>query len=336
MAGIVICHAVRQRLVGGDRLQLRQQLGDVSDFLRKTLRPLPPGRIVTQQVAVGLERRAAASGVDYDRVNRGSLETLDQSSCPLFGALVITGMQFERSAAALVARSHNLAALGRENPVRGSVHAGEEHPLHAAGDHAYSSSERPTGRNDVRKLAPHHARLNRWHESFHGPESSRQQTQQACVAQHAPEAGCLIQREGHQKRSQPPRIREQLENQATKQSIWNRAGVISLDLGPRRLDQLVVLNAGRTCGHARHAAETAIEVLDHRRVQPNGALLGQLHQVDSPARRVHLLAPQQVRRAGRQTEAAMDAVGDQLRIWRVMGIEGRPAQLLLLPGRDPH
>ncbi len=36
------------------------------------------------------------------------------------------------------------------------------------------------------------------------------------------------------------------------------------------------------------------------------------HQVDPPARRVHLLVPQRVRRARRQAEAAVDAVGDQL------------------------
>ena len=37
-----------------------------------------------------------------------------------------------------------------------------------------------------------------------------------------------------------------------------------------------------------------------------------LHQIDPSARRVHLLVPERVRRARRQAEAAVDAVGDQL------------------------
>ena len=50
---------------------------------------------------------------------------------------------------------------------------------------------------------------------------------------------------------------------------------------------------------------------DHR-VAQRLALQARLHQVDAPARRVHLLAPQHVGRAGGQAEAAVHAVADQL------------------------
>ncbi len=47
---------------------------------------------------------------------------------------------------------------------------------------------------------------------------------------------------------------------------------------------------------------------DDGRVQRDRAVESRVDQVDPPARRVHLLAPQHVRRAGRKAEAAVDAV----------------------------
>ena len=57
-------------------------------------------------------------------------------------------------------------------------------------------------------------------------------------------------------------------------------------------------------GSGRCAARTSVQ----RRSRPSR----RLHQVDPPARRVHLLAPQQVGRARRQAEPAVHAVVDQL------------------------
>ena len=48
-----------------------------------------------------------------------------------------------------------------------------------------------------------------------------------------------------------------------------------------------------------------------------------LHEVDAAAGAVHLLAPQHVRRAGGQAEAAVHAVADQCRVRRVVVVEGR-------------
>ena len=67
-------------------------------------------------------------------------------------------------------------------------------------------------------------------------------------------------------------------------------------------------------GHAVTQARQprqAIEMLDEGRRHLGASFDAGLHQVDAPARRVHLLAPQQIRRTGRQTEAAMDALVDQ-------------------------
>ena len=47
-------------------------------------------------------------------------------------------------------------------------------------------------------------------------------------------------------------------------------------------------------------------------VQRHRPVEARVHQVDAAARRVHLLVPENVGRAGRQAEAAVDAVGGQL------------------------
>ena len=53
-------------------------------------------------------------------------------------------------------------------------------------------------------------------------------------------------------------------------------------------------------------------------------LLGQalVHEVDAPARGVHLLPEEDVGRAGRQAEAAVDAVVYEVFVRRVMVVEG--------------
>ena len=47
-----------------------------------------------------------------------------------------------------------------------------------------------------------------------------------------------------------------------------------------------------------------------------------VHEVDAPARRVHLLPEEDVGRAGRQAEAAVDAVVYEVLLGRVMVVEG--------------
>src|SRR2546426_10033764 len=53
-------------------------------------------------------------------------------------------------------------------------------------------------------------------------------------------------------------------------------------------------------------------MLDHRAVERDRAVEPRLHQLDAPARGIHLLAPEDVGRTCRQAEAAVDAVLRQL------------------------
>jgi len=84
-----------------------------------------------------------------------------------------------------------------------------------------------------------------------------------------------------------------------------------LHLDPGGLDDLVVLHAGRAGGHTGHAAQAGVEVLNHL-VAHRGTVLHLVDEVDPPARGVHLLPPQYVRRAGRQAEAAVHTVAEQV------------------------
>src|SRR5262249_1888856 len=66
--------------------------------------------------------------------------------------------------------------------------------------------------------------------------------------------------------------------------------------------------AGRARRDAREASEAPVEVLRDGVGPLELALCQPAHQVDAPARRVHLLRPGVPGRTGRQTEAAVDAV----------------------------
>src|SRR5579859_5088095 len=95
-----------------------------------------------------------------------------------------------------------------------------------------------------------------------------------------------------------------------------------LNLRTRGLNQLAVVHTGRARGHARHAAEASVEVPHPLRRNLRLAFRCKFHQQDAPARRVHLLVPQNVRRAGGQTEAAVHALVDDFLRRRMMFVEG--------------
>ena len=115
-----------------------------------------------------------------------------------------------------------------------------------------------------------------------------------------------------QRDAQPARVGEGGEEQASQYAVAAPRVRLLLDRVARRLDQHVVRDARGAGRDAGHAAEAAVEVLDDRPVERDRAVQSRLHQLDSAARRVHLLAPEHVRRAGRQAEAAVDAVVDVL------------------------
>jgi hypothetical protein len=158
-------------------------------------------------------------------------------------------------------------------------------------------------------------------QPLHRPDPLGQAAEQPGTAQQHAEPGALVQPQRAAQQPQPPRVGEEPEDQRPEGTVAPRPRVAALDLLAGGLDQLVVLHAGRAGGDAGHAAKALVEVADHLVVH-GLALQPDLHQVDAATRRVHLLAPQQVGRAGRQAEAAVDAVVDQLLLRRVVQVEG--------------
>ena len=288
-------------------------------FSRQRLGARGPLGLVAEEVAVLLEVRPAAGGVDHDGVDLGALEGLDDLAGEAEGLLLAPAVRRQRAAAALPRRDDDVAALGRQHADRRRVDVGEEGPLHAAGQ----QPDRPaagTGRRGVPRDPLDRAEPGR--ERLHGLQRPRQPGQEPAADQQIPQAGRLVQPQRPAGGPQAAGIGEEGVDDPARCPVGQGTPVPALHLGARGLDQLVVLHAGGTRRHARHAAQALVEVPD-RRVLQRIALEPLLHQVDAAAGAVHLLAPQHVRGAGREAEAAVHAVADQRRVRRVVVVEGR-------------
>ena len=284
VAGVLEGDAEPERPALRARAELCEQLGHVDD----------------REVEAGvLQVRPAAGRVDDDALGACTAEAVGEATRPLVPFLAPAGMEVQRAAALLVARGEHLAALGREHARGRRVHLAEEHALDAAEQEADAGAALALGR---RELGRRRARVPGRRERDERPERARER-------QDAPE------RRQPERGAQPPWVREDREDERAQQPVVGRAVVAVLDHLSRLLDQPVVLHAGRARGDAGHAPEAAVEVLDDGVRQLDRAFGKALHQPDPPARRVHLLLPERpVGRAGRQAEAAVDAVVDQGRV----------------------
>ena len=285
---------------------------------RERLGPLGVRRVVAEQVAVLLHGRAAAGRVDHHLVDPGGVEGLDGRPGERLGLGLAAGVQAEGAAAALGGRGDDLAAVGGQDPGGGRVDLGEEHPLDAAGEHPDPPPARPGGRGDLGDLLQ---AAQGGQEPLHGRQPPSQPVQQPGPPGQDAEPRALVEAERAPQDPQPPRVGEQPEDQGPEGAVAPGARVAALDLLAGGLDQLAVLDPGRAGGDTGHAAQALVEVADHLVVQ-GLALAPDLHQVDPPPGRVHLLAPEHVGRAGGQAEAAVDAVVDQLLLGRVVVVEG--------------
>jgi hypothetical protein len=107
-AGRVVGHDQRRavaahRSSGGSQLRRRQHLADVAGQFRHARRGCVPIRVFGQQVAVVLQRRAAAGGIGDDGVERPPGVAGPAGDVPagqLAGLLALADMQHRRAAAA--------------------------------------------------------------------------------------------------------------------------------------------------------------------------------------------------------------------------------------------
>ena len=95
--------------------------------------------------------------------------------------------------------------------------------------------------------------------------------------------------------------------QAAEAALDRGAQLRCVELGPGRLDQLVVAHAGGTGADAGEAAEAAVEMARHRGIELQLAGRDLLEGVDATPRRIHLRAQHPVAGTGGQAEAAVHA-----------------------------
>src|SRR6185437_11424679 len=142
----------------------------------------------------------------------------------------------------------------------------------------------------------------------------------------------LVQKQRQRQQAQASRMRKGGKNYFAKNPLAQAAPHMALDLRARRLDQHVVVHAGRACCHARHATQAVVHVLPELPVQRRFSRGGFLNHVNAPARRIHFLAPQNISRADRQAKPAVDALVNVLSLRWMMLVKAGSTRLSLADG----
>ena len=217
----------------------------------------------------------------------------------------------------------HLAAVGGQHARRGRVDVAEERPLHAAEQHRDAQPRRALGRRDRGHPARDAAHRQRGRERLRLAQPDGRHACSARAAHGALQAARAVgdQRRAEHRAGARGTAAAGTARRAARRSA-GRALEAALDLLPRRLDQAVVADAGGADRHARHAAEARVPVRDTVvRREADLPSLREVHQQDAAARRVHLLAPQHVGRAGGQAEPAVHAVVEQRALGRMVQVE---------------
>src|SRR5215211_7705442 len=332
VAGVVVGDRDGQRVPLGGGSDLGQKLRDVPDLLGESPGAVGVLGVVAQEVTVLLHRRAAPGGVDDDVVQVEPLEGVYGLPREVEGLLLAPGVGGESAAAPLALGRHHLAALGGEHPDRRGVDLGEEDLLHAAHEDADPPAPLAGRSGELGdRLLPRQPR----HEGLHSPHACRETVHDAHRAQPLTDTEALVEAEWTGGEAQTVAVGEELEDHLPEGFVVGATLVAAFDLGPGGLDKLVVLHARRTCGNAGHAPETQVPVPYHRVVH---RLLVEalVHQVDASSWRVHLLAEEYVGRAGRQAEAAVNALVYEVLVRRVMVVERRENVATALGPLSPH
>ena len=252
-------------------------------------RPLGVRRVVGQQVGVLLHRRAAAGGVDDDALDAGGLEGVDQ----LRGR---TPAPPPPGRCAPTARRSSPAPAGTttSQPSAGSTRA-----VAALTPGKNSPCTQPVSRPTTARRSPVAGmrcgqRLGLAERRARGvsiaASCGRQPLEQPGAAQRAVEPGAPgSARSGPRSAAAACGYGNSAKISPRSALSVRGAVVVALDLGAGRLDELVVLHAGRAGGHAGHAAEAGVEVRDHRvasSARPRGpASSGRSGRAGSPSPR---------------------------------------------------
>jgi hypothetical protein len=227
VAGVVVGDDHLDRVALRLGLVLGQQLVDVAHLRREGRRPFAPLGVVAEQMAVVLHGRAAARGVDDDRV--AVLEHRDRLARLV--ARVDPRVELQRAAAARLGRRPDLEPLGRQHADGDRVDVAEEDALDAAlqeADAAALGALRggELGQRDA--LGARRRELGHRLQAREAPQEARRG------------AG---QRRERGDPLHPVGVREEGEDRLAAQALAAGARPAPLDLSAGVLDELVVLHA---------------------------------------------------------------------------------------------
>src|SRR5215218_1727754 len=196
-------------------------------------------RTFAQHVTVFLHRRATAGGVDDHVVQVKVLEGVYGLAGEVQRLFLTARVGGEGSAAALLGRYY-LAPLRGEDADGGCVDRGEEYPLYAPRQDADPATLLARGARELGDLLfPRQVRQ----ESLHRAHPCRDALHDAGPAELVPDAEALVEAHRGRYGPKPVWVREELEDHLPEGFVVRPAFVSALDLSPRRLDELVVLNA---------------------------------------------------------------------------------------------
>ena len=203
----------------------------------------------------------------------------------------------QRAAAAGVPGHRHLTAQPVEQPDGRIIDVGPQHVLHAP-----RQQKHPHPPRALRRIGPAHPivrprRKTCRREVQHGPDL-------------VPEHPGKRPRQSRPSEGQagPAGMGQNHRNGAAQQPLEPRPDVILLDMNPRVVHIVLIVDPGRTGVHAGEAGQAAVHVMHDFVRRPAARLQHVLDHVDASARAVPLIAEQRVGRAGRQAEPAMNAV----------------------------
>src|SRR5437867_1747241 len=296
MTGIV----VRHRDVEGRQRKLAagEHLADVASLRGEGLHLW-----VVEPVTVLLHRRTATGRVrhhEIDAVAEGPREGTRSQTKRIEAAR----MQLERATAALGPRHDDVVPRHRQETRGVAVHAGIDVPLYAAHQEARATATRSASRNERRESFRAGQRPE---ERVHRGES-RGAREESAPSQKSLESGRTVEAERLHCCADAPGPREECEERVVETTaLWL---AVPLEAGTRRLQQTTERNARRARRLARAAAEAEIEMTDERLARGDPALGRCAHQVQAPARGIHLLSEREIGRTLRQTDSAVNALSE--------------------------
>ena len=308
---------------GGGQAERLHHLAHVAGEGRHARRPLGPGRLQAQQVAVVLEHGPAAGRVGDDRI-----EVPARAGGPLPGVDVGLGGELrvglpphvvDEGATAPGARHHrHLGAVAGQQAHRRLVDCGAEHLLGTAGEQRHPHAPRSQGREDLGPVDGRRSGGRARGEGEHRAEATRQQP-----AEGSGEDGA------DQRQAEQRRARQHERDHGAERALTPGTPVGLLDARPCLVDKVHVVDAGRTGGHAREAGEAPVDVERHPGRGRPVSFQHVLDQVNASAGAVQFVSEQDIRRTGGRAEATMHAgpengVGlPELRIGQLLNREPR-------------